>query len=495
MNRIEIGLVLRLVLVTLIVGSVSMVVPLATRASLPESETSVLPDTPRGRVMSGWFQAFNSGDPGKMDEFQMSNSSEELLARVGVDQRKRMYIDLYGEVGALEPKAVLDDLPDLLSVLAANQEDTWLEVRLRFESGSNKIAGMMLRESSPPEKLPPSGPMSESEVLGGIRGKLDEMTQDDDFAGAVLIAQNGEPIFTEAFGLASREFSVPNRVNTKFNLGSINKIFTKVAVAQLLEQGRLSLDDELGAFLPDYPNKEAAEKVTVRDLVGMTSGIGDFFGERFQATPKTRLRDNRDYLPLFADQPLEFEPGTDSRYSNGGYVVLGLVIEKASGRGYYDYVREHIFEPLGMKDTDSYEADAIVPNLACGYTRVNPESETEGPLRSNTYTRPARGSSAGGGYSTVSDLLRFVNALISSELLPEEYAGWILGGPEPARSSKGDEQQGPRGAAFAGGAPGINSLIETGIPGGYTVIVMTNMDPPAAMNAGDLVRRWLGKIE
>src|SRR5437879_6288617 len=128
------------------------------------------------------------------------------------------------------------------------------------------------------------------------------------------------------------------------------------------------------------------------------SGLGDFFGPEFVAAPKNRIRSLADYLPFFVNKPLLFEPGAQQRYSNAGYIVLGMVIEKLSGTSYYDYVREHIFKPNGMTSTDSYALDDVVPRRATGYSERH----------SNIYTLPARGSSAGGGYSTAGVLRRLV---------------------------------------------------------------------------------------
>jgi D-alanyl-D-alanine carboxypeptidase len=455
---------------------------------------ATFPDTQAGRMAADWLQAFNSGDPDVMSRFEAEHFSESLLARMDAERRRSMYVNVHDQTGSITLERLLQEESDHISVLARNDTGGWLEIDLRSEPESGKIAGVMLRPSDPPGDLPPEDSMSESEALDGIREKLEKLTGDDEFSGTVLIARDGEPVFTEAFGLASREFSVPNRVDTKYNLGSINKIFTKTAVALLLSEGKLSLDDRLGDHLADYPNREAAEKVTVRHLIEMTSGIGDFFGERFVDTPKSQVRTLEDYLPLFAEEPLEFEPGTGNRYSNGGYVVLGLVVASVSGQNYYDFVRKHIFEPAGMNETDSYQADEIVENLACGYTRLGPDRR-EGELRGNIYTRPARGSSAGGGYSTVRDLQRFVDVITSNRLLPPEYSAWIFGGPEPGGGEAGDRDSRPGAIAIAGGAPGINAFLETGAAGRYTVIVMTNLDPPTAMEAGGLVRRWLERVE
>jgi CubicO group peptidase (beta-lactamase class C family) len=339
--------------------------------------------------------------------------------------------------------------------------------------------------------------MTRAEALSAIERELDRRVAADRFSGVVLISQPKAALYLKAWGLASREFVASNRTDTKFNLGSINKIFTKTAIAQLLEKGKLALDDTLGRLLPDYPNKDAAAKVTVRQLLAMRSGIGDFFGPKFEKTPKDAFRRNADFLPMFAAEPLAFEPGSQERYSNGGYVVLGEIVGRVSGLDYYEYVRRNIFGPAGMASSDSYEADAVVTNLAEGYTRNGDESDHSGePLRKNIYTRPSRGSAAGGGYSTAEDLLRFVETLRSYKLLSAPYSEWMLGGPEPAAGAQAPpRKRGPGGMGIAGGAPGINAALEFGGGPEPVIIVLANLDPPAAVDAAKMIRRTLAAIE
>ncbi|HUK14230.1 MAG TPA: serine hydrolase domain-containing protein [Thermoanaerobaculaceae bacterium] len=329
-------------------------------------------------------------------------------------------------------------------------------------------------------------PANDAELVKAIDAFVGELVAADEFSGVMLVARGDAPIYLRAFGLADRGLGVPNRTDTKFNLGSINKLFTAISISQLLEAGKLAMTDTIGKFLPDYPNKDAAARVTVQHLLEMRSGIGDFFNERFAATPKDRIRSIADYLPLFADQPLAFEPGTQNAYSNGGYVVLGAIIEKASGQDYYDYVREHIFAPLGMTSTDSYQADAIVPNLAQGYSRPQPGE----PLRSNIYTRPARGSSAGGGYSTAEDMLRFGVALERGKLVDAKTVRVVFGEMWPASPGEG-LLAGRVSGGWAGGAPGINAYLETDAKAGTTIVSLANLSPPAAGRVARKIQAWL----
>ena len=263
---------------------------------------------------------------------------------------------------------------------------------------------------------------------------------------------------------------------------------------QLAAQGKLSFDDKLGKFLPDYPNRDAAEKVTINHLLDMKSGIGDFFGAQFESTPKDRLRTIKDFLPLFAGAPLAFEPGTNRQYSNGGYIVLGAIIEKASGQDYYDYVREHVFKPAGMQTADWYEADKTTPDLASGYTREGTNSNGKHARKNNLYTRPAKGSPAGGGYATAEDLLKFSLALQNGKLRLPEFRGTAAPGAERQTSSQAKPLNFP-GLGIAGGAPGINAILEVNGESGYTLIVMSNYDPPSAMEVGKKIRGWLGQIK
>jgi CubicO group peptidase (beta-lactamase class C family) len=319
----------------------------------------------------------------------------------------------------------------------------------------------------PESIIVPDPKANEREFVSAVKAFLEETTRADEFSGVVLVAKDARVLFHEAYGFADREAKVPNKKDTRFNLGSINKNFTRAAIFQLVRQGRLSLDDTIQRFLPDYPNADARAKVNVRQLLNMTSGIGDFFGDRYDATPKEKIRSLQDYLPLFADRPLEFAPGTNNRYSNGGYIVLGLIIEKVAGVDYYAYVRENIFKPCGMAATDSFARDADVPNLAKGYTLEG----GQGPGRVlNHATLPGRGSSAGGGYSTAEDMLRYVQALKDKKIfLPDAAAG--LG--------------------IAGGAPGINSVLEWDPRAGTVIIVLTNFDPPTAGKAARQIASWL----
>jgi D-alanyl-D-alanine carboxypeptidase len=317
-------------------------------------------------------------------------------------------------------------------------------------------------------------PIRQTELGSHLKAYVDSLAGADAFSGVVLLARGAEPVYQHAWGLADREAGRANTVATRFNLGSINKVFTATVIRQLAAEGRLGLDDTLGRLLPDYPNRDVAARVTIRELLEHRSGVGGNIFAAPAGGTRHDVRSIRDYLGLIASAPLEFEPGTRQQYSNAGYVMLGAVIERLTGRSYYDAVRERVFVPAGMTATGSFAVDSLPANTAIGYTRVQPGmngpgAPATGPWRRNTDLLPGRGSSAGGGYSTAADLLRFVVA-----------------------SHDGRVAAAPRGIGVAGGAPGLNAALEEDLPGGYHLVVLANLDPPAAERVARAVRGWVG---
>ena len=316
-----------------------------------------------------------------------------------------------------------------------------------------------------------------------IQTYLEDQAALGDFSGSVLIAEGGIPVFQQAFGLADRSLDLTNQIDTKFNLGSMDKMFTAVAIMQLVERGELSLDEKVGEYLLDYPDLEIAETVTIHHLLTHTSGMGNYFDSPLYEETHDQIRSLDDYLTLFAGTPLQFPPGGQFGYSNSGYFVLGLIIEAVSGQSYYDYVHEHIFDPAGMDDTASYEYDAGTPNLAVGYTTLDWEGNDNGQITDNTSMLPLRGGSAGGGYSTAPDLLAFSNALLNYQLLSPDSTRLLLEGKVPLLNNSqyaygffDRRVHGQRVVGHGGGFPGICSILSMYPELEYTVIVLTNSD-------------------
>ena len=328
--------------------------------------------------------------------------------------------------------------------------------------------------------------LSSSQInLVEVREYIESLVATDAFSGTVLIGKDSEVIFKEAFGYADREEDVPMAVDTKLNLGSINKSFTALAICQLEQAGLLSYEDILETYLPEFAEVSQG-KITLRNLLNHTSGLGNFFAAEGYEENQDSLNTLTDYLPYIV-KPLLFEAGTKYSYSNSGYIALGLIIEKLTGKSYYDYIEEYIFAPAGMINSGYYGKAESVDNLATGYITgaggMMPPIEPKPAPRPNTETLPARGSAAGGGYSTIEDMFSYVTALKNDSLIKNTFQEIIL---EATSSVPGGTDYGFgmgvfRTNGFApvghnGGAPGINAHYETFLDNGYTIIVLANVD-------------------
>jgi CubicO group peptidase (beta-lactamase class C family) len=336
--------------------------------------------------------------------------------------------------------------------------------------------------SEPTIKAAASHRMSDAKIVRDLRAEMDVLAAEDRFSGAVLFSKDGRPLFEHTYGFANHAFSAANKIDTKFNMASITKVLTAVAILQLAEQGKISLDETLAMALPNYPHQDAASKITIHELLGHKSGLGDFFGKEYEESNPAQYQTIRDYLPLFASKPLLFEPGTKTSYSNAGFIVLGLVIEQLSGTSYYDYVHEHIFRPASMTNTGFWSYQVDVPNLALGYTRLSPGESPGGKQPSANTPRSVtinltRSVSAGSSFASLEDLLRFSEALRTHKLLGPESVELILSGGYGLGTKT---VNGIRSMRHAGGLPGASTYLEMYPDQGYAVVVLSNFDPPTA---------------
>ena len=246
-----------------------------------------------------------------------------------------------------------------------------------------------------------------------IKNFLNHLNQND-FSGAILVAHNDSIIEKKAYGFSSIEYGSENKIDTKFNIASITKMITAVATLQLYESGKVGLNNPVGEYLPDYPNKLVRDAVTIHQLLTHTSGNNNNLD--FWTTNNLEYKNVSDFARRFENDTLLSKPGTKYGYSASGFVILGLIIEEVSGLNYYEYVRENIFNVAQMKNTSEIEIDAVSTNKASGYTTFLQEDRS--PRRNDYYLTKA--SPAGFHYSTVEDLFKFSKALRNYELLNEE---------------------------------------------------------------------------
>jgi CubicO group peptidase (beta-lactamase class C family) len=306
------------------------------------------------------------------------------------------------------------------------------------------------------------------------------------FTGAVLVARGDRVIHAQAVGMADRKAARANTLDTPINLGSINKMFTAIAIAQLQAAGKLDWQDTVGKHLPNFPNATIRDRVTIHQLLTHTSGVGSYWNEA-HAARKHEIDSHQAFLETFVDQPLLFEPGQGLEYSNGGPVILGLIIEALSGSDYYDYVRERIYRPAGMMHADHFRRDDRAAGFALGYVRTE-----EGRWQDNRDQLSERGSAAGGGYASAHDLLAFSRALTDGRLLTRaqlETLWEIRVQPGPIGYgylfSVGNTS-GRRWVGHNGGAPGISAEFLHYPEDGLVIIVLANQD-----NAAMAMREWV----
>jgi len=239
------------------------------------------------------------------------------------------------------------------------------------------------------------------------------------FNGSALVAENGKVIFKRGFGLANIEWDIPNTPDTKFRIGSMTKQFTAMLIMQFVEEGKLKLNVPITTYIPDYP-KDKGDKITIHNLLTHTSGIPNYTDlpsfANIVRNPITPI----DLIKTFWDLPLEFEPGAKFKYSNSGYIVLGYIIEKVTGKSYEDVLKEKILEPLGMKNSGYDHTVDILPKRASGYDKIGTE------YYNTSYIDMSVPYSAGSLYSTVEDLYLWDQALYTDKLLSKKYMDKIF---------------------------------------------------------------------
>ena len=333
---------------------------------------------------------------------------------------------------------------------------------------------------------------------GKLDAFVDGLASRDEFSGVVAVDRDGQVVLLRAFGLADKSLGVANRPETRFVVASVTQTFTVVAVAQLIAEGRVSIEAPVSAYCPDLPEGAGAQ-ATVHELLTHTAGIrGVVTSDAFRRDPHA-FRSLDDYLKLAAIQPLTGEPGSKFRYTDGDSVLLGAIIERASGQSYYTYVRDHVFGPAGMTRT-GFDLVPRPADLAVGYTRraaggsVTPRAA----LHDNSAMLPEIASPGAAAYSTAGDLLRFGDALLRGILLSPSASEALLEGDVPTGDRGPREHYGfgffdgnlgnVRIVNHGGTGPGIDVGLDLYPELGLVVVVLSNEDPPSGQRMRDALR-------
>jgi CubicO group peptidase (beta-lactamase class C family) len=461
-------------------------------------DESVLPAGKVGERITSLIEAFNSNDPARVVQFL----TEECTAGFRDFAPMREHLEVFSSVrrqwGEVTFHGIRTYVPpresETVVILKDSNVGAWRAFTLRFDESQDwKVSGLGLNAARTPSNVSEPA-LTQATMLEKVTALLDRTCERDVFSGTALVARGEEILFTRACGEASKRFHVPNDIDTKFNLGSMNKMFTSVAVMQLVEQGIVSLEDPISRYIDEsWLPAEVTERITIHHLLTHTSGLGSYFNQTYWESSRDLFRDLDDYKPLIRDDRPAFEPGTNWQYSNTGMFLLGVVIESATGVDYFTYIQEHIYEPAGMGSSDSYDMDYPVENLAIGY---DPAPGSEWGYENNLYKHVIKGGPAGGGFSTVGDLHRFALALLSGELVSKESLQLLWTDHSGSNYGYGfgiQDGQNGKVVGHSGGFSGINSNLDIMLDRGYIVAVMSNYGGGASPIA-DRIASLIGRV-
>lgn len=452
-------------------------------------DESVMPGGKIGERIRSLIETFNSGDPAKLEQF-IQNECTGRFKTMPMEQHRSAFQNMFRQTGGLDFHSIRTYDPprenETIVILKDRNFEAWRAFILRFNKDKDYlITSLGFNDARVPSNVTES-PLSEKDFLKEVETLVRRLIEKEILSGAVLVAKGDKVLFMQAAGEASKRFHVANNIDTKFNLGSMNKMFTSVAIMKLVEEGRLSLDHTLDKFVDEsWLPQETTSKIMIRHLLTHSSGLGSYFNQVYARSSRQLFRNLDDYKSLVEVEKLAFEPGTRFQYSNTGMFLLGVVIEKVTGENYFDYIRKVIYEPAGMKNSDCYDMDYPVENLAIGYS---PDPDSQWGWQNNYYKHVIRGGPAGGGFSTVGDLHRFALALLSETFVSKASLEKMWTDPYSSNYGFGfsvRQEAGGKVVGHGGGFSGINSNLDIFLDSGYIVAVMSNID----MGASPLARR------
>jgi CubicO group peptidase (beta-lactamase class C family) len=350
--------------------------------------------------------------------------------------------------------------------------DNIYEFSLKLDK-DNKIKLYNGRITSPSSS---SGKASnQADLIKSLEKTFKALTDKDIFSGAVLVAKGDKTLFTYASGEANKESHLKNTIDTRFNLGSMNKMFTALSIMQLVEKRKVNLTDPVSRYVDStWLPKQIADQITIHHLLNHTSGLGDFFSQAYKDTPISQLTTLDAYKRFVKTDQLHFKPGTAWSYSNAGMILLGAVIEKVSGTSYFEYVNTYIYKPSGMAASSDSEFSPNRKNMALGYI-----PQMDGSYIHHLNSPFTRSSPAGGGYSTVHDLHKFAIALLSSKLISDSTKSTMFKDHFGKQYGYGFQlwsSSPTKVVGHSGGAPGVSAVAYMFPESGYIVTVLSNYD-------------------
>nr|WP_295872011.1 serine hydrolase domain-containing protein [uncultured Chitinophaga sp.] len=425
---------------------------------------------PAEKVFYEWLSAMNSGKTEQLEAYKAAYHKKWAVQQM---------IDIWERTGGYQVVRVEKNDPlNFIVLIQEKESDALHRESVTVDTTGNDInVKMMIEDIERPANLVIRR-LTQGEAVQALIKRADSLTAAGKFSGAVLISSRNKILLKRAWGEKDKEKHTLNTAETQFRNGSMNKMFTAVAVLQLVEKGKVSLDGKVSDYINNYPNKNMGQ-VTVRRLLNHTGGTGDIFGPEFDAN-RPNLKDNADYLKLYGGR--EPDPADKFSYSNYGFVLLGEIVSAVSHLSYYDYIDKFIFGPAHMNHTGELPENVDLPGRAPGYMRV------KGQWERNDSTLPYRGMAAGGGYSTVDDMLKFVHALQTGKLISKTMLKLATQPnfrdiPSGYGYGLGFELYGSRqltSFGHEGGADGMNGELRIFPELNRVVVVLSNLDPPSA---------------
>jgi CubicO group peptidase (beta-lactamase class C family) len=372
--------------------------------------------SPARAQLDRFVEAYNAADLETMRAYMRAYGSGPMQQDAPILQA----LEWYDEMGRFDLVEVTESGPlELTGVLRTGASEQAIGVEIEVGPEPPHRISMLLLGGDVPDRYRPRR-LSDPAAADAWTAATERLAAADRFSGAIYFSRKGKVLARAAFGFADREHAIPNTIGTRFRTASVTKMFTAVTVLRLVQDGEISLDDPLGRWVPELAN-EPLGLGTVHQYLTHTAGAGDLFDARYHGHQR-ELRTHEDYLRVFGKDLLKLQPGEEFAYSNLGYMLLGTLIERVTGRSYYDAVRKAVFVPARMTRTGTEPEDVVVEGRAIGYDRPVGTGTIVSAMEQIDY----RPFAACGAYTTVDDLARFFAALRARKLLDAKHTGLML---------------------------------------------------------------------
>ena len=469
------------------IGSVVAVLASGLVQSAP-TQSVALPSSKAGQLVGEWLKLCRAPDLTQMTKWLTANISDEVARRIPAQDRVTDF-KVCTDNGGFRVVEVTESGPRVISLEVVGLKSAlWFEKRV-VVNDAGKLDRSGLRLIVPAESSLPAD-LSDEAIAVEVKATVSKLSGLGLFSGIVVVARGTQTIVSASGGYANRARKSPITGASQFTLGSMGKMFTAVAIGQLVDQQKIVFADTVGEFFPDYPNQTVRQKATVGMLLSHTAGMGDFLDRRTAGMMRGGVSRAAEFMPLYDKDEPQFEPGTNWAYSNAGLALAGAIVEKVSGEDYPVYIRKHIFAVAGMTNSDPNNIPQATARLVTPYTQETRVAQS--PDRHEA--EHDIGSPAGGAISTSDDLVRFADALYSGKLVSKatfdamiKPHGSMRRGVQYGYAMEISDTYGRTIVGHGGGFPGVSTHLYLLLDSPYTVVILANDDPPAAEYVGSKV--------